>query len=181
MKEILEWIKTIVVSILIAFVITTFVTPLIVDGMSMYPTLDDHDYLILRNTHNVQKGDIISFSSNLKFSPDELENLSIFQKIKRGETKNLIKRVIAVEGDELLIKDGQVYVNGEYLKENYIDGAYTFGDTYIEKIPKDKIFVMGDNRGNSLDSRNLGLIDLEKVQGIALIRIFPVSKIGSIE
>ncbi|WP_053954938.1 signal peptidase I [Inediibacterium massiliense] len=181
MKEVLEWIKTIVVSILIAFVITTFVTPLIVDGVSMYPTLDDHDYLILKNTHHVQKGDIISFSSDLKFSTEELENLSVFQKIKRGETKNLIKRVIAVEGDQLLIKDGQVYVNGKKLEENYIHGAFTFGDIYIEKIPSNKIFVMGDNRENSLDSRNLGLVDLEKVQGIAVIRVFPVSKIGSIQ
>ncbi|WP_338028358.1 signal peptidase I [Crassaminicella indica] len=180
MKEILEWIKTITVAVVIALVITTFVTPLMVDGISMYPTLHDHDYLILKNTHTIKRGDIISFQSTLEFSQEELKSFSIIKKLKLGKNKNLIKRVIAVPGDELLIKNGKVYVNGKELKESYINGDYTSGDIHIKEIPKGKIFVMGDNRCNSVDSRVLGLIDINKVQGKVLVRLLPISNFGKI-
>ncbi|MCT4606200.1 MAG: signal peptidase I [Marinisporobacter sp.] len=179
-KEILEWIKTIAVSVVIALVVTTFVTPLMVDGLSMYPTLNDHDYLILKNTHDIKRGDIISFESTLEFSQEELESFNFIKKLKLGKNKNLIKRVIAIPGDELLIIDGNVYVNGEKLEENYINGDTTLGDLHIKEIPKDKIFVMGDNRDHSVDSRYLGLIDISKVQGKVLVRLLPLSSFGTV-
>ncbi|MBF8983708.1 signal peptidase I [Lutibacter sp. B2] len=180
-KEIFEWLKTIVASIVMVLIITTFVTPLVVDGASMNPTLEDHDYLILENTHKIQRGDIISFKSNIKFSQEELESFNLIKRIKLGKVKNLVKRVIAVEGDQLLIKDGIVYVNEEEIKEDYINGDYTFGDIDIKKIPKNKIFVMGDNRENSLDSRKIGLVDVETVKGKLLIRVLPVSEFGNVK
>ncbi|QZY55239.1 signal peptidase I [Crassaminicella profunda] len=179
-KEIFEWIKTIAIAVIIALVVTTFVTPLMVDGLSMYPTLNDHDYLILKNTHEIQRGDIISFKSTLEFSQQELESFNFIKKLKLGKNKSLIKRVIAIPGDELLIQNGKVYVNGEELKENYINGDTTSGDVQIDKIPKGKIFVMGDNRENSLDSRKLGLVDISKIQGKALVRLLPISNFGQI-
>jgi len=180
-KEILEWIKSIAISIAIALIITTFIKPIQVDGMSMYPTLNHRDYLISENIRDINRGDIISFKSDIPFSKEELEGFNLFKRIKLGKTKSLVKRVIAVGGDELLIKNGKVFVNGKQLKEDYINGDYTSGDIHIESIPKGKIFVMGDNRGNSKDSRAIGLVDLKNIQGKVFVRILPLSKFGSIE
>ncbi|WP_243116643.1 signal peptidase I [Marinisporobacter balticus] len=180
MKEILEWVKTIIISIVIALIITTFIMPLQVDGISMNPTLNDHDYLILEKTNKIDRGDIISFKSDLQFSAEELKNFNLIKRIKLGKTKNLIKRVIAVEGDQLLIGNGKVYVNGESLTENYIDGNCTLGNVFIKEIPKNKIFVMGDNRNNSMDSRMIGLVDRARIQGKVFVRILPISKFGKV-
>lgn len=180
-REIFEWIKSIFIAIVIALIITSFITPLEVYSISMNPTLVEHDFLILWNTHRVSRGDIVSFQTDLQMSEEEKKQLNIIQRLKNVETKSLIKRVIAIEGDELLIIDGQVYVNNEGLQEGYINGDYTFGDIHIERIPEGKIFVMGDNRDHSLDSRSMGLIDLEALQGKVLIRVFPMTKVGLLE
>ncbi|WIF94986.1 signal peptidase I [Caminicella sporogenes] len=171
MKEIFEWIKTIAISIVIAFIITMFVRPTLVKGHSMYPTLEPNNYLIINKIpymiHKPERGDIVVFKSSL-----ETDN---------GKKKDLIKRVIALEGDKLVIKDGKVYVNGKELKEDYINGNYTSGDIDIT-IPKGKVFVMGDNRGNSLDSRDerVGLVDIDTIRGKVLVRLFPFSEIGKV-
>ncbi len=180
-KEIIEWIKTIAISIVIAFVITTFIRPVVVDGMSMYPTLDDNDYLISEITHKINKGDIIAFKSQIPFSEEELNKFNFIQRIKVGKTRSLIKRVIAISGDEVRIQNGKVYVNNKKLEEDYIDNNYTSGDIYIENIPEGKIFVMGDNHENSLDSRIIGMVDIEDIQGKVFIRILPLSKFRIIE
>ncbi|MBB6218415.1 signal peptidase I [Anaerosolibacter carboniphilus] len=180
-KEVWEWIKSIVLAVVISLVITSFITPLEVYSISMNPTLVEHDYLILQNTHKIEKGDIVSFETDIPMEPDELGQLNWIQRLKDVKTKNLIKRVIAVEGDELLIENGRVYVNGVEQQEEYINEDYTPGDIHIDNVPAGKIFVMGDNRSHSLDSRNLGLVDVEKVQGKVLVRVLPVSKIGKVE
>jgi len=180
-NEIFEWIKSIFIAIVIALIITSLITPLTVYSVSMNPTLEEHDFLILLNTHNVSRGDIVSFQTDLQLSEEEKKQLNIIQKLKNVETKALIKRVIAIEGDELLIVDGKVYVNNVELQEKYINEDYTFGDIHIERVPEGKIFVMGDNRANSLDSRSMGLIDLNTLKGKVLIRIFPVTKLGRID
>lgn len=180
-REVWEWIKSIVLAVVISLVVTSFITPLEVYSISMNPTLVEHDYLLLQNTHKIEKGDIVSFETDIPMEPDELGQLNWIQRLKGVKTKNLIKRVIAVEGDQILIQNGEVYVNGEELQEDYINEDYTTGDTYIEEVPQGKIFVMGDNRSHSLDSRNLGLVDMEKIQGKVLVRVLPVSKIGKVE
>ncbi len=167
--EIVEWIKTIILSLVIALVITTFVKPTIVKNYSMSPTLEENDFLLINRflykRTEPKKGDIVVFKSNLK--------------TENGNDKLLIKRVIAVPGDKLLINDGQVFVNDVLLEEDYIPGVYTNG--YIDTvIPEGKVFVMGDNRGNSLDSRDpsLGLVDFDAIMGKAFVRLFPFNKIG---
>lgn len=171
-SEILEWVKTIAVAIILAFVITQFIRPTIVNGQSMYPTLDHNDYLIINRMAykfgEPSKGDIIVFSTNLK-----QEN---------GENKDLVKRVIAVEGDHLKIENSNVYINGELIDEPYIHENYTEGAVDIT-VPEDMIFAMGDNRENSKDSRmsDVGLVPEDHVMGKVMVRLFPFNKIGTVK
>lgn len=168
-KEILEWLKTIIVSVVIAIVITTFIRPTLVKGESMMPTLQPNNYLIINKVTYMfsgpASGDIVVFST-------ELHNLD-------GSNKDLIKRVIGVAGDTVEIKEGKVYINGELISEEYILGNYTNGDVTLT-IPEGKIFVMGDNRGNSLDSRSseVGLVKVSDIKGKVLIRLYPFNELG---
>lgn len=172
-NTIIEWIKTIVISVIIALVIITFIRPTLVLEYSMYPTIQQYDYLIINKiaykVGESQHGDIIVFKSNIL-----LEN---------GKNKRLIKRIIGVPGDTIEIKDGIVYRNGEALDEPYINGDYTSGNIEPTAIPEGKLFVMGDNRPNSMDSRSsqIGLISMDSVVGNVLIRLFPFNKIGSVQ
>lgn len=170
--ELFEWAKIILTALIFAFVITQFIRPTLVRGESMYPTLEENDYLIInRITYkigNPKPGDIIVFSTNLK-----QEN---------GEDKDLVKRVIATEGDHIKIEDSKVYVNDKLIEEAYIHEEYTEGSIDVT-IPENKIFAMGDNREESLDSRyeEVGLVDEKDIMGKVMIRLFPFNKIGSID
>lgn len=183
-KEIVEWVKAVSMALLLGLIITSFIGGTRVHGSSMNPTLVHDDFLItFNNMKNIDRGDIVIVKTNLKITSRDLEDLGPLSKLKAGSTKKVIKRVIAIEGDSLIIKDGKVYLNGEELRENYINGNETFGDLMIEKIPKGKVFVMGDNRGNSLDSRDdrIGLVDKDNVVGKAIFRLLPFSKFGSLK
>ena len=181
-REILEWIKAILLALVLAFAITSFISGTKVHGTSMNPTLEHEDFLIVFKNKNIKPGDIVIVDTNLEISERDLEGLNPITKLKMGKTKSLIKRVIAVEGDSIEITNGEVFLNGEKLEENYINGSDTFGDIIIEKIPKGKVFVMGDNRGNSLDSRDsqIGLVDTKDIKGKAILKIYPFSKIGKL-
>lgn len=171
-KEIIDWVKTIVVSLVLAFLIVQVVKPTIVSGESMYPTLNDKDYLILNRLSykfgDIEREDIIVFKTDLKQD--------------NGKEKDLIKRVIAIPGDHLVIKDSKVYLNGKLLEEEYIHNAYTSGDIDIT-IPDGKIFVMGDNRENSKDSRSeeVGLVDEDDILGEVMVRLLPLNEIGAVK
>lgn len=171
-KEAYEWLKTIVLSVIIALVLTSIVRPTIVKGESMMPTLQPNNYLIIDKASyyfgEPEKDDIIVFSTDFK-------NLD-------GSEKDLIKRVIGVSGDNIVITEGALYINDEEIKESYILDNFTKGEVDVI-IPKGDIFVLGDNRDNSLDSRNanLGLVPVESVKGKVLIRLFPFDKIGAVD
>jgi len=172
-ETIKDWIKTIVISLVIALVITSVIRPTLVKGQSMYPTINENDYLLISKISYMQKepdyGDIIVFQTEIS---DE-----------NGKEKDLIKRVIALEGDTISITSGKVYVNGEQIEESYIYGGIT--NTYLEEITieKDHVFVMGDNRPNSLDSRDdrVGEVQIDDVKGKVIVRVFPFSKIGVLD
>ena len=170
-KEIIEWIKIIVTSLVIALVITHFVRPTLVHGSSMYPTLEEKDYLIINriayNHKEPERGDIIVFKSSLV-----QEN---------GKEKDLVKRVIGIPGDHLKIENGEVYLNEKLQNEAYIHGQKTEGDIDIT-IPEGCIFAMGDNRGNSMDSRDpqVGVVKESDIMGKVIIRLFPFNKIGKV-
>ncbi|MGL6105162.1 signal peptidase I [Romboutsia sp.] len=171
-KEALEWFKIIVTALVLAFIITQFIRPTLVRGESMYPTLVENDYLIInRIAYKVgepKEGDIIVFGTHLL-----QEN---------GHNKDLVKRVIAVEGDHIKIENSKVYVNDKLVKEPYIHDNYTEGNIDMV-IPENKVFAMGDNREQSLDSRyeDVGLVDEKDIMGKVLVRLFPFNKLGTVK
>ncbi len=180
-STIFEWIKTIAIALIAAFLINVFITPLQVHSVSMNPTLVEKDYLILNDHATIKHGDIVSFKSDIPFEEYELQSFNFIQRFQAGDTKNLIKRAIALPGDKLEISEGKVYINDELIDEPYILGDFTFGDVYIEKIPEGQMFVMGDNRDNSMDSRSFGTVSMDKLQGRAMVRLYPFNKIGILE
>lgn len=171
-KEAIEWIKIIATALVFASIITQFVKPTLVRGESMYPTLEENDYLIINKmSYRVgepKQGDIIVFTTALL--QDD------------GSLKDLVKRVIAVEGDHIKIENSNVYVNDKLIKEPYIHENYTEGAIDMV-VPKGKVFAMGDNREKSLDSRyeDVGLVDEKDIMGKVIIRLFPFNKIGTIK
>ena len=158
-REIMEWVRSIVLAIIIAVVIRLFLFEVfLVEGSSMYPTLHNHERLIVNKAtysfHEPEKGDIIVFS----YSPQ----------------RDFIKRVVAVEGDTVEIVENSLYINGEQIDESYLEDYHVmdFGPVLI---PDDHIFVLGDNRGNSMDSRDpsVGYVSLESVKGKAVLVFWP--------
>lgn len=170
--ELMEWVKTILASIVIAFIITLFVRPTLVKGYSMYPTLQPNNYLIINRIPYTlgepDRGDIVVFKSHLTTAD--------------GREKDLIKRVIAVPGDHLVIESGRVYVNGEERTETYVNGSFTRGDLDLT-VPEGKVFVMGDNREKSLDSRDdrVGPVEQTMIRGKVLVRLYPFNEMGRVE
>lgn len=166
-KEVLEWIKSIGLAIVIAVLIKTFVfNTTYVLGNSMYPTLHERDRLFANKLSlyfgGPSRGDVVVLEA-----PDVPK-------------KDYIKRVIGIEGDIVEIIDGKVYLNGSLLKEDYIDeDAYTHVyDKNRWVVPEDHVFVLGDNRdeGASKDSRYFGCISIETIKGITGFRYFPIDK-----
>ena len=180
MKEIMEWVKSIALAVLIFVVVTSFGDVTQVYGQSMEPTLHQYDQLLYSKMGPREVGDIVIVRSEIKLSEQELSKMNPVQKWKTGEYKPLVKRIIAGAGDEILIKDGVVYVNGLGLNEEYIGGVATPGDVFIENIPEGYYFVMGDNPSNSLDSRNsrVGLVSEEQIVGKVFVRFYPFDDMG---
>lgn len=138
----------------------------------MYPTIEPYNYLIVNKipylTGEPSHGDIVVFKAHIYTD--------------NGEEKDLIKRIIGLEGDVIEVKDGIVYRNEEALSEDYIYGGVTPGDMAPFTVDEGYIFVMGDNRPNSLDSRDpsIGEISQADVLGRVDLRLFPFDQIGLI-
>jgi len=168
-KEIFEWVKVFALAIVFAFIITQFIKPTLVRGDSMYSTLEEGDYLIINRMSykfkEPKRGDIIVFESDLQQED--------------GSSKDLVKRVIGVSGDKVKIENSKVYVNGEELVEPYIHDEVTEGDIDTV-VPENSVFVLGDNREISLDSRydSVGFINDSDILGKVFVRLYPFNKIG---
>lgn len=207
-KDILEWIYCIVIAVALALLFRYYIgTPTIVKQVSMYPTLVQDQRLWLnrwgRTTKKMpERGNIITFEAPSKkiYTYSELDQSNPVAKYE-NEPKSwwakftyyvlelgkdsYIKRVIALPGEHVEIKDGYVYINGEKLQEDYLqDGIVTdvLGAGFSDFIvPENCVFAMGDNRSHSTDCRAFGCIPLEKIESKVWIRIWPLNLWGKVE
>lgn len=149
-------------AVFLAMAVSLFWRPVVVQGESMFPTLSTNDRLILYCfDYTPERGDIVV--------------------IRRENAEPLIKRVIAVGGDTVQIQNQRVYLNGELLWEPYLtDGATpSVGFSKTVTVPEGHLFVLGDNRSNSHDSRHadIGMVNIEMVVGKAVFRLDPFQKL----
>ncbi|AZV44767.1 MULTISPECIES: signal peptidase I [Peribacillus] len=174
-KELFSWVKAIAIAIILAFVIRTYIfAPIVVDGESMMPTLLDRERIILN-----------------KFGTD-IENIDRFDVVvfHATEERDYIKRVIGLPGDHIEYKEDTLYINGKAYKEPYLDEykAELGGELLTENftleeitggttVPEGKLFLMGDNRRNSLDSREIGTVSVDEIVGKANFVYWPVDEI----
>ena len=165
-----ELFEVIVLAVILYFGISFAIQTVHVEGLSMFSTLDDNDYLIANKIdyrlHPPQRGDIVILR------PPTLS------------TTDYIKRVIALPGERLLIHGGYVYINGRKLDEPYLPEIWTvdteWGGPNGTVIPPNEYFVMGDNRNRSQDSRVFGPISRDRIDGKAWFRIWPLRHFGNI-
>ena len=208
-KEILEWGYCIIIAVALALLVRYYIgTPTLVQQQSMKTTFMPGDRLILSRLTKTRKGeynrgDIITFEAPsvtvVSLADANFENpvatyssesKGIFGKfvyhvLEIGKI-SYIKRIIGVAGDHIEIKDGKVYLNDEELEENYLDENVTtdlgtYGVYSDIVVPEGYIFVMGDNRGHSTDSRCFGCVPISKIEGKVWIRFWPFSKFGKVE
>jgi len=159
-----EMLESIIPAILIAVLLNLFVVqPTKVRGESMEPTLHTNEYLLVEKIsyrlHPPRRGDVVVF------------------KYPRDEAENFIKRVIAVPGDTVEIVSGRVYINGQPIVEPYLL-QLPRENMPPTTIPEGKLFVLGDNRLNSNDSRAFGMVTLEEVVGRAWLRYWPLNEVS---
>lgn len=173
-----EVVEVVVLALGLYLVITFAVQTVHVLGLSMYPTLDDQDYLIATKIdyrlHDPARGDIV------------------IMRDPYDSSKDFIKRVIGLPGEQILIRDGKVYINGQLLNEPYLrtdepwttnanwppPGSPNSGSAYT--IPAGEYFVMGDNRNASSDSRIFGAVQRDRIEAHAWVRIWPFSRFGPV-
>ena len=175
-NELWEWIKALLIAFAIAAFIRYFLfTPIVVDGDSMMPTLEDGDRMIVNKIGytigNPDRFDIVVFHA--------------------PEGKDYIKRVIGLPGDHVEYIDDQLYINGEPIDEPYLDqykveitegnltGDFKLQDINpsLDVIPEGHVFVMGDNRRFSKDSRHIGVVDIDEIIGDTNLIFWPISEI----
>lgn len=205
-KNILEWVYCFIIAIIIALLIKYFIgTPTVVKHVSMYDTLEEGQRLWLnrwvRTVHGKYKrGDIITFEAPSRIfysledvdydnpvaeyssNPKGLWNKFKYYVLEKGKI-SYIKRIIGVENDIIKIENGKVYLNGTLLDEPYLDeGTITTSRLFTEiKVPKGYVFVMGDNRGESTDSREFGCVPVDKIESRVAFRFWPLNKIGGVK
>ncbi|MFS1519477.1 signal peptidase I [Bacillus sp. SM2101] len=168
-KEAWSWIKTILLVLVIVIVCRQYIfEPIKVEGDSMSPTFKNKDKVIVSKISKLQHFDMIVFNS-----PTSNENTYY------------IKRIIGLPGDTVEIKDDFLYINGDIFEEPYLtahNGIHTRGNTLTEDlkvtVPKGMLYVLGDNRKNSIDSRNFGFISEKDLVGEVKFRYSPLNEIG---
>jgi signal peptidase I len=160
------WARDLLVSLAIsAFIIIFLYQPVKVEGTSMMPGLEDQERIFVNKFvyrwEAIQRGDIVVF------------------RYPRDTSKSYIKRVIGVAGDRIRIENGQVYVNGDALDEDYVPSAYADARSYGEiVVPTNSFFVLGDHRTMSNDSRDFGTVNERFIYGKAVFGYWPMEKLG---
>nr|TXF84693.1 signal peptidase I [Alkalicoccus halolimnae] len=157
-----SWLIPIILAVAVAFVVRSFfIAPYVVEGASMEPSLENNDRILVNKTTTwlgeFERGDIII--------------------IEDEENRHYVKRIIALPGETLEMADGSLTVEGEEIEEPYVKELELYAEQLEEvTMAEDEYFVMGDNRGNSMDSRNgLGYIDEDNIVGRSAVVFFPLS------
>ncbi|TSB44794.1 signal peptidase I [Alkalicoccobacillus porphyridii] len=165
-RELLGWVKAIVIAILLAVIIRTFLfTSYEVRGESMLPTAHEGELFIVNKI-------------NYQFSEPNHDDLIVFH---ANPNEDYIKRVIGLPGDTVKVEDDVLYINDEPIDEPYLEeakqGFATFTDNFDPvEVPDGHVFVMGDNRPSSLDSRRIGTVSEDQIVGKVDLRFWPISE-----
>jgi signal peptidase I len=168
-RNLVEWVLIIGGAFLVAFVVKTFlIQAFFIPSGSMLPTLHEDDRVLVNklsyDLHDVNRGDLVVFER------PEGETA--------GQIKDLIKRVVGLPGERIEQRDGDVYIDGQLLEEPYlVDGSETT-NLDPQTVPEGHVFVMGDNRGDSMDSRVFQAIDEDLIVGRAFVRVWPLSNLS---
>lgn len=167
-EEIKDWVVSILIAVVLAFFIRYFIVELyMVEGPSMRPTLVNSERLVVNKFI-------------YRFKQPERGEVLVF-KYPRDQSRDFIKRVIAIPGDTIEVKEGRVFLNGQLLNETYILER-TRGSYPLSTVPEGHVFVMGDNRNNSEDSRfkDVGFVPYTLIKGKAVIVFWPLDHIKSL-
>jgi signal peptidase I len=167
-RQAIEWVILIGAALFIAVLIKTFLfQAFFIPSGSMIPTLKVNDRVLVNKlsykTHDIHRGDIVVFSK----PPGETDNI-----------KDLVKRVIALPGETVEGRDNHIYINGKLLEEPYLPAGTMTTSFSPRKIPANSMWVMGDNRTESRDSRYFGPIKESSVVGRVFLRIWPLNRLG---
>ena len=195
-KEIFEWVLCFIIAYAIYLVLNYFIGTIAgVKQASMYPTAKEGDRVLISRrvlfNKDIQRSDVVIVEAPLD-GIEQKDNFAIYQertgmsyftyKVMGIGKKSYIKRVIGLPGEHILIAEtGEVYIDGTILNEPYlIKDLKTprMGNHYDVQIPEGYVFVMGDNREGSKDSREFGLIPLDRIEGKVVTRIWPLNKLG---
>lgn len=161
MKFLRSLVPYIIIIVVVVFIRTFLITPVKVDGSSMYPTLEGNEMMLLNKLGHIDRFDIVVLHLN-------------------GEENNLIKRVIGLPGETVEIRDDKIYINEEVLEDEFGYGVME-RDTDEIVLGEDEYFVLGDNRLVSIDSRTFGKISRSEIKGTTNIIMFPFGKIGKVK
>ena len=197
-KEIVEWVLCFIIAYAIYLVINYFIGTIAgVKQSSMYPTSKDGDRVVISRrvlfNKSINRSDVVILEAPIDVEQNDTMFAVYEEKMGFGYftynvmglgKRSYIKRIVGLPGEHLYIAEtGEVYINDELLEEQYlVEGLKTprTGDYYDVQIPEGYVFVMGDNRDGSKDSRELGLIPINKIEGKVILRIWPLNKIGSL-
>ena len=182
LKEIMGWIIPILFAILVSGIIKAFIIiPVEVQQISMETTLHEGDKLLLYRTgyllQEPQRGDIVVFTA----AKGKFGKWFEIVPLPNPNEIDYVKRVIGVAGDHIELIDGKVVLNNKVVEETYVKSETSAGlaGTSFD-VPSDYVFVMGDNRSRSEDSRDFGFISVKQIKGKAILRIWPLKKIGKV-
>jgi signal peptidase I len=160
------WLRDLILSVLLAFIVIVFLyQPVQVEGTSMMPRLENHERIFINKFiyrfRPIERGDVVVFRYPL------------------DKSKSYIKRVIGLPGDEVIIRDGHVLLNGKPLSEPYVPPTYLDDQSYAAvRVEPNHYFVLGDHRSSSNDSRVWGTVDRQYIYGKAVLVYWPLSQMG---
>ena len=158
-RALLDLAETILLALIMFFAINTLTARIRVESVSMKPNLIEGDFVLVNKLA-------------YRFSPPQRGDIIVFKYPPEPNSTPYIKRIIGVAGDHILIKDSKVFVNGKQLSEPYLMSNTNRGGEW--NVPENSLFVMGDNRNNSSDSRAWGMVPYENIIGKALVIYYPI-------